>query len=292
MRRTLSIFLAVSAICFLLSGCMTSQGYYQDDLPDAAPEENTPVPPEHSLPMETEPVPTPEAISTPEPVPERYEFGVPLEASEPLTDDSYFENAVFLGDSRTEGLELFGGLKNGTFYWARGMTVFYADDVDGHSIFDVDGEQLTLVGTLSKRSYDAVYIMIGVNELGYTVEQYEDGLRTLIDKVLAAQPDAVVYLQIMPPVNDAVCQKSGLAYYISNDNIKQFNDVIIRVAEEKQVVLLNTAEAYTGEDGQLPAELASDGCHFAYSAYSLWADYLRTHIIDKDLYFSSRAQTN
>lgn len=292
MRRTLSIFLAVSAICFLLSGCMTSQGYYQDDLPDAAPEEKTLLSPEHSLPTEAEPVPTPEAIPTPEPVPERYEFGVPLEASEPLTDDSYFENAVFLGDSRTEGLELFGGLKNGTFYWARGMTVFYADDVDGHSIFDVDGEQLTLVGTLSKRSYDAVYIMIGVNELGYTVEQYEDGLRTLIDKVLAAQPDAVVYLQIMPPVNDAVCQKSGLAYYINNDNIKQFNDVIIRVAEEKQVVLLNTAEAYTGEDGQLPAELASDGCHFAYSAYSLWADYLRTHIIDKDLYFSSRAQKN
>ena len=61
-------------------------------------------------------------------------------------------------------------------------------------------------------------------------------------------------------------------------------------AAEKKVVLLNTAEAYLGEDGQLPAELASDGCHFAYSAYKHWADYLRRHVIDQERYFLSRAQ--
>ena len=106
--------------------------------------------------------------------------------------------------------------------------------------------------------------------------------------MLAAQPDAVVYLQIMPPLNDSLCRRNKLADYITNANLAKFNEAIVRVAAEKRVVLLNTAEVYTGEDGQLPAELASDGCHFAYGAYKLWADYLRNHTIDRERYFYSR----
>ena len=204
-----------------------------------------------------------------------------------MADDSFFDNAVFLGDSRTEGLELFGGLKHGTFHWARGMNVFRADSED-YKVFEVDGEDCTLVGALGKHSYDAVYLMIGVNELGFASSEYEKGLSELIDKVLAAQPEAVVYLQIMPPLNDSLCRRNKLADYITNANLAKFNEAIVRVAAEKKVVLLNTAEVYTGEDGQLPAELASDGCHFAYGAYKLWADYLRNHTIDRERYFYSR----
>ena len=254
----------------------------------------SPVPPV----TETEAVPSPEATPEPtvEPTPEptlppwpAYEFGVPVEETEPVADDSFFDRAVFLGDSRTEGLELFSGLKHGTFYWARGMNVFRVDDED-QKIFEVDGEELTMIGALAKQDCDAVYIMIGVNELGFSVESYEQGLSTLVDKVLAAQPEAVVYLQLMPPLNDAMCRANKLADYINNDNLRKFNEVIQRVAAEKKVALLNTAEVYTGEDGQLPAELANDGCHFAYGAYSLWADYMRSHTIDPERYFYSREQ--
>lgn len=206
-----------------------------------------------------------------------------------MANDNFFDNAVFLGDSRTGGLEMFGGLKHGTYYWMQGMSVFRADD-EGSKVFSIDGENYTLLGTLTQRSYDAVYIMIGVNELGYPVLSYEYGLSEMVDKVLAAQPEAVVYLQLMPPLNDAMCQDNGLAYYINNDNLRRFNEVIRRIAEEKKVVLLNTAEVYTGEDGQLPPELASDGCHFAYGAYTLWANYLRSHVIDRERYFYSREQ--
>ena len=301
MRSKLSFFLVVLFLAALLSGCGTTQGHYQptqpvegvppESVPDSV-EEVTAPPIEDSAAPEPVPTPTPEPVPTPEPAPTAppYQFGVPLEEREPVEDDSCFENAVFLGDSRTEGLQLFGGLGYGTFYWARGMSVFTADDEDGHKVFDVNGEKCTLVGTLSKRSYDAVYIMIGVNELGYPAESYETGLSELVDKVLAAQPEAVVYLQLMPPLNDAMCQANKLADYINNDNLGRFNDAITRVAEEKRVVLLNTAEAYTGEDGQLPAELANDGCHFAYGAYTLWADYLRSHVMDREQYLQSRRQ--
>lgn len=288
MHRRSSLF-AAALVLVLLTGCGPASERSQGTPSPAQPpstEETAPVPTPGPTPEPT-PEPTPGPTQLPWPV---YQFGVPLEESEPVADDSYFDNAVFLGDSRTEGLQLFSGLKHGTFYWARGMTVFRADDKE-FQVIPVNGQSYTLVDALGQSSFAAVYIMIGVNELGYPADSYEKELAELVDKVLAAQPEAVVYLQVMPPLNDAMCRANGLANYINNDNLQKFNDAIVRIAAEKKVVLLNTAEAYTGEDGQLPAELASDGCHFSYGAYSLWADYLRSHTIDRERYLYSRENT-
>ena len=295
MRRRSSCCLAVVLLLALLAGCGDPAAAWPDFPAPASPAAGS-VSPEPTPELTPEPASEPVPESSPEPVPEPtplpwtvYEFGVPVEESGPAADESLFENAVFLGDSRTEGLELFGGLACGTFYWARGMNVFRADD-EQYKAFSIDGEELTLLGVLSKKSFDAVYIMIGVNELGYSAESYEAGLSRLVDRVIDLQPEAVVYLQIMPPLNDAMCRANGLAWYINNENLQNFNEAIRRVAAEKKVVLLNTAEVYTGEDGQLPAELANDGCHFVARAYSLWADYLRSHVMDRDRYFYSREQ--
>ena len=215
-----------------------------------------------------------------------YSFGAYLEESEPAADDSYFSSAVFLGDSRTEGLQLFGGLAHGDFFWKRGMTVFRVDSKEW--AFEIGGEKLTMIEALEKKQYDSVYIMIGVNELGYPVSSYERGLGVFLDKVIAAQPDAVIYLQTLPPVNDRAARDNDLGSYINNDNISAFNEAIIRTAAEKRVVLLNTAEVYRDGNGQLPADMTSDGCHFKPGEYGLWADYLRCHIMDPARYHHCR----
>ena len=252
MRRNVLFFLAAVLAASLLAGCSAQGPSAAPSAPsdlgtDATSAAETPRPTPEPTPSPT-PTPTPEPTPTPLPWPV-YEFGVPLEESEPVEDDSFFDNAVFVGDSRTEGLQLFSGLKNGTFYWARGMSVFRADHED-YKVFEADGEKLTLVGVLARGEYDAVYIMIGVNELGFGAQAYGEGLAELIDKVIAAQPKAVIYLQLLPPVNDAMCRANGLASYINNDNVAAYNEAITQVAADKRVVLLNTAEVYTGEDGQ------------------------------------------
>lgn len=278
--KKLSLLLCAMALA-LLAGCGSTAGHYA-----ATPPPSSPPPAASGAPDTPAPVPTPEPTPTPPPW-DPYEFGVPVEESEPVEDDSFFDTAVFLGDSRTEGLKLFSGLKHGDFYWARGMTVFKA--VDGeYRPFEAGGEKHSLLSALALKSYESVYIMIGVNELGFPASSYEGGLGALIDRVVELQPDAVVYLQVMPPLNDAMCRKNKLADYINNANLSKFNEAILRVAAEKKVALLNTYEAYAGEDGQLPAELANDGCHFKYGAYKRWADYLRCHAIDRERYFVCR----
>lgn len=257
--------------------------------PTTEPTPDVPPEPTESVPPPSVTTPEPSVEPTPEPTPTWpvYYFGTPLEQTEPV-EDTHFENAAYLGDSRTEGLQLFGGLRQGDYFWARGMSVFRVDDPT-FATFEIDGEKLTMIGVLSKKQYDAVYIMVGVNELGYSAESYEKGLGEFMDKVLAAQPEAVVYLQILPPVNDEVAAANGLASYINNANIARFNEAIVRVAREKKVVLLDTAEVYRDENGSLPAELASDGCHFVFGGYARWADYLRSHVMDPQRYHYNRS---
>ena len=257
------------------------------DTPQPSPEQ-TPAVSDSPSPEVTPPVESTDPPEETAPVVEGpvYSFGTPLEETEPV-EDTHFDTAVFLGDSRTEGLQLFGGIRHGDYYWARGMTVFRVDDPNA-AVFEIDGEMDTMVGALGLKQYESVYIMVGVNELGYPASSYEEGLSVFIDQVLEAQPNAVVYLQILPPVNEEVAKANGLANYINNTNIGKFNEAIVRIAAQKKVVLLDTAEVYRDENGSLPAEMASDGCHFNFGDYRHWANYLRNHVMDPELYHASR----
>ena len=229
---------------------------------------------------ETTPEPTPEPTPTPEPL---YQFGTPVAESGPLADDSYFEDAAFVGDSRTDGLQLYGGIHAGTYLCKTSMSVFHADDSD--YTVTVDGQAVTVLQALRAKQYGKVYIMLGLNELGYPSSSYEKQLNAFLDEVIAAQPDAVIYLELMPPVNDAMTGPD----WQKNSNVDVFNEINTRAAADKHIALLNVAEVYRDENGQLKEEYASgDGCHFKAEAYPYWADYLRTHIIDSDWYFTSR----
>ena len=187
--KTLSLLLCM-LLLVPLAACGTTSGHY---VPNPSP---SPVPTAASSAPETTPAPTPTPEPSPEPTPEPsaeptpvwtesdlYEFGAPLEENEPLEDDSFFDTAVYLGDSRTEGLQLFSGLKRGDFYWARGMTVFKADSED-YRVFEVDAQKYNLMEVLALKQYESVYIMLGVNELGFSAASYQEGLGQLLDKVI------------------------------------------------------------------------------------------------------------
>ena len=226
--------------------------------------------------------PLPEVPEEPTPQVEPYFFGQPVAESEEV-EENWFEDAVFLGDSRTEGLQLFSGLRTGDFLWYKGMSVFKVDDPK-YKYIEVDGQAMTMMEALALKQYGKVYIMIGINELGYAAGSYEEALRTMIDRVKEIQPDAVIYLQTLPPVNERVAHEKGLGSYIKNSRVIAFNKAIYRVAWEKQVALLDVAEVYRTEAGDLADDMAVDGVHFYRQGYARWYEYLKTHTLDPASY--------
>lgn len=196
---------------------------------------------------------------------------VPVPESEPAAD-TYFDGAVFLGDSRTEGFYLYSGLKTGQYLYAVGATV---ESVFSKPVWDRGAEKVSLLDALAELDCRRVYLMLGVNELGWSkIENFHDQYALVIDRIREDHPEAEIALQSILPVSS---RQEAKGTYVNNRRIEVYNQVIAALAEEKGCAFVNVAEAVTGEDGCLPANLNFDGVHLNPAGCRIWLDYLRTH---------------
>lgn len=190
-------------------------------------------------------------------------------APEPFAED--FSDAAFIGDSRTEGLQLHAGLSEAAFFTDVGLMVNEALTKDKLPL--PDGTRGTALEALSGRTYRRIYLMFGVNELGWDADSvFKDDYVALIQAIQEAQPEAVVYVQTIFPVTREKSEGDGI---YNNDNVRRFNGRIREAAEETGAVLIETAALFDDGGGNLPAEASTDGVHLTHSYYLQWLDYLR-----------------
>ena len=226
------------------------------------PAAETVAPVARPVPAETEKT-LPETDDPPEPfapVPE----GGPVE-------DTYFEDTAFLGDSRTEGFHLYSGLKTGAYYCSVGATV---ESVFSKAV-ETPAGKMPLLDAMAKEDFGKIYVMLGVNELGWSkTETFRDQYAKVIDRLHSDHPDAEIILQTILPVSAKQEKKKT---YVNNGRIAAYNEVIFRLAEEKSCDLVDVAEAVTDENGYLRAEWNSDGVHLNIKGCRAWLEYLRVH---------------
>lgn len=235
-----------------------------------------------------EPTPEPTPTPTPEPTPTPYDFSLPTPESEAVEDD-YFSDAVFIGDSRTDGLRLYSGITGSNFLSYKGVSVFDVENPD-KKVIDLNGEKVSFLTALAAGDYAKVYIMLGVNELGYpSSDGFIRAYGQLIDNVRRLQPDAIICIQSLVPVNEAKCRTYGQPYYVTNEKIAAYNERLTELAAEKKVAYVDVAAALAGEDGTLPEDLTTDGVHFSRTGYVQWLDYLKVHVVEPDGYWAGQA---
>ena len=192
-------------------------------------------------------------------------------------DNSYFADAAFIGDSRTEGLMLYSGIGEVDKYTSIGISIF---KLESKKAITIDGVDYTLVEALAQKQYNKVYICLGVNELGYFNDQgFYDSYCKVIDDIRASQPNAVIYIQNLIPLNEDTIAARGGSEYLTNEHLRVYNELTQQVAQEKQVVYLDLYSAFVGEDGQLPADASTDGVHLSGTYYKAWLEYLKTHTV-------------
>ncbi len=206
-----------------------------------------------------------------------YDFSQAVPETAAVSED-YFGDAVMIGDSRTEGFKLFSGLTQGEYMAHTGLMIFKIFDTE----INFNGEKMTVPEALDKGTYGKVYISLGVNELGmYDDQGYHDNFVKFVDLVREKQPDATIYIQLLIPVNTQKCKDKGQADYVTNEQIGVYNDLLRQVAQEKEVFLVDPAQAIVDETGEPPYDVTADGVHFQPSGYQLWYEYLTKHTIDK-----------
>lgn len=242
------------------------------------------------LPEEEKPAPTgdtagpAEEAEPPETAAEEPVNGPEAPAEEPFAavpeseavEDDYFADAAFIGDSRTQGLRLYSGLKDTNWLCSVGLTVETAA-TEKFSVADGKYTALDALGVLKPAK---VYIMLGLNELGWkSADIFIEKYAAIIDAALAANPDCLVYVQSILPVSAA---KDAGGTWCNNANVNARNERLKELAEEKGVYYLDVASAFRGEDGCLPAGDTPDGIHLTPGLCVSWLDYLKTHTVREE----------
>ncbi|NLZ39512.1 MAG: hypothetical protein GX893_07905 [Firmicutes bacterium] len=207
---------------------------------------------------------------------EEYDYSQPVPATHAAADD-FFRDAVFIGDSRTAGLQKLGGLTEATYYTAIGLkvdTIFTKEVVNTK-----DGSKKTIITALRQKPFKKVYIMLGINELGWAysdlfIAKYEE----LIEEIKKIEPKAQIYVQSILPVSK---KKSESDQIYNNAKIREYNQLIQKMAEKYSVYYLNVAECMLDQMGNLPEEASADGVHLNKKYCDLWIEYLRTHYVSE-----------
>ena len=230
---------------------------------------------------------TPVATPTPTPTPTPFDFTSPVPQSETV-DMDYFSDALFIGDSRTDGLRLYSGITGADFYCYKGLTIF---EVDERKIVELDSGSCSVSDALEKGpQYAKIYISLGVNELGYYNDNaFHQAFGEFLEHVKATQPGAVIYLENLVPVNPEKCAQYNQPYYVNNDRVAAYNAIYPQLAAEHGAVLLDVASALTDENGILPADASADGVHFTKAWYQKWLAYLMNHTVEPEEYEAGRA---
>lgn len=178
------------------------------------------------------------------------------------------------------GFMIYSGIGTGKNLTSNGLSIFKLGE---KKALTINGEKYTLLEALALEQYGKVYLSLGVNELGYFNDQgFYDSYCSAIDEIRTLQPNAVIYIQGLIPLNEDVIAQTGGRDYLTNEHLRVYNDLMKKAAEEKQVVFLDLYSEFVDENGELPADASKDGIHLSKAYCQKWLAYLQTHTVDYD----------
>lgn len=206
-----------------------------------------------------------------------YDYSKPVPATDATVTDNYFQDSVFIGDSRTEGFQLFSGPQNATYYTSNGLKV---DTIFTRQVVKTaNGEKITILEALRQKPFKKVYIMLGVNELGWAysdlfIKKYAE----VIAEIKNIEPEAQIYVQSLLPVSEERSQSDEI---YNSTNIGKYNALIRQMAAENSLYYLDVAQSVADDEGNLYSDASSDGIHLNKKYCDLWLDYLKLHYVSK-----------
>lgn len=186
----------------------------------------------------------------------------------PAAPAGYFSDTLFIGDSRAVGIKEYGGIENDAdFFASKGLNIYH---VWKENLPFGTGSQ-TLGDVLSKRQYGKIYVILGINELGYDMERTVEKYCKMIDDIALAQTGAKIYVCANMHVT---AERSTSDEIYNNGRINEFNRGISAAATGKGRAYLDVNTLFDDGSGALRTDCASDSAHVLGRYYALWRDWL------------------
>ena len=181
-----------------------------------------------------------------------------------------FSDTLFIGDSRTVGLFEYGDLGQAEVFANSGMSVF---NLFQTQVTLKNGTKQSLDEVLSSNRYSSIYLMLGINELGYEEQSILRQYRAVVEQIRAKQPQASLILEANLHVTREKAAKSDI---YNNRKIDALNKAFETIAEETGCRYLDVNSLFDDETGNLSANYSTDGSHILGKYYSVWVDWIRS----------------
>ncbi len=195
----------------------------------------------------------------------------------------YLPDVVFLGDSVTEGLDLYENPAKGvaTVLGYRGAVP--SDIVNRKSMNRYQSE--TVVATevaldiIAQKQPKAVYLMFGANALATSADEaVEKGYFGYYEQMItsireAAGQDVQIYIQSMTPVTTDYTNTN-----LNNERIQRINQQLAQMALEQGCHYLDVYSSLLDDSGGLNPSYTTEGLHLNSAGYGAWMDYLLRHV--------------
>ena len=189
-------------------------------------------------------------------------------------DMSYFDDALFIGDSLTQGFQVYtSGISNASYaaYIGAGPRTF----IEG-TVTNINGETVKPIDEILAANPKKVYILLGTNAMEtLTDEAFLEYYGRFLEFLVPQLPeDTVYYIEAIPPVTQAKAADENFTL----ERIQGVNEKLALLAYQHGMHYLDLYSALCGEDGYLKAEYAADdGLHLNNEGYSAWRELLITH---------------
>lgn len=231
-----------------------------------ATEETTPQTTQPS--QATEPETTAPPISDPATEPTSMPDPCPLPPDPSVHKSASFGNVLFIGDSRTVGLKDYANLGGADVFAENGLNVFrlFKDPVPvpGHG-------KVTLDSMLGAKQYDKIYIMLGINEIGYDLDRVIDFYGKALNTIQERQPGATIYIQANLMIQKSRSDRDSV---YNNKNMRYLNDHMAAFADGTKRIFVDVNPLFTDGAGNLAPQYAHDDFHLIGCWYTVWADWL------------------
>lgn len=197
-----------------------------------------------------------------------------------VVDSSFFDDAVFIGDSISLKLSYYAA-SSGELGKAKFLVV--GSYGVGNAVYD--GLELTYQGQSYKNVEDALaatgakklFIMLGMNDIARKDFGYVDGAITnwgkLLDLLKSTCPDMTVYIQSMTPV-----WTGGEKGSLNNANVDKYNEKLKAFAQNNGYKFIDIAPYMKDSTGGLATRFCSDQyVHLTDEGAKTWIKVLKAY---------------
>lgn len=188
--------------------------------------------------------------------------------------EEYVDETLFLGDSNTARMRLYGYISYDNSVASVGMAArslesYACAKFSGYSSYKTMPEAVALMQPRR------VLITFGTNDVSssLTAEKFIENYVSGIKAVQEAYPSVDIIINSIPPIG-----KQHSNSDMSQSQIDAYNKAIVQMCEDNGWKYLNSAEVLKGDDGYAKSGYVdSDGIHMTRNALDVLFDYIRTH---------------